>query len=285
MISHICLLNKIRSEQLSIEGRAEKKVWFQRWQHFSVQILMSMILANYWCFNSALPRGWQRHDLGGVCRIPVLLFLFKNLQTSLYFLSLYQCEKRSNILISSWHLWWGVQGANPAPCQLTLQGWATVSSQPGWIYSNGMTTGGSMDSEVSAPRWEPPPAQLGHGCVSYLIPQPFPQATLTTTTKLPIPMFFNAWGSVIRQWWLCKGVEDLFWGSRSDLSESVLDLCVCLPQQSPRMGWHFSASCLHCSPDSRRSIFKQKCRLHCNHPTLRKQTFLPQCKTKHLLKI
>lgn len=119
----------------------------------------------------------------------------------------------------------------------------------------------------------------------HAIPQPFPLATLTTTIEIPIPTFPHAWGTVIRQWWLCKCDEDLFWGSRSDLSVSALVLCMRLPQQSPRMGWHFSASCLHCSPDSRRSIFKQKCRLHCNHPMLRKQTFLPQCKTKHLLKI
>lgn len=134
--------------------------------------------------------------------------------------------------------------------------------------------GGSMDSEVWAPCWGPAPAQLSYGCESpRLISQPFPLATLTTTIELPIPTFPHAWGTVIRQWWLCKGGEDLFWGSRSDLSVSALVLCVRLPQKSPRMGWHFSASCLHCSPDSRRSIFKQKCRLHCNHPMLRKQTF------------
>lgn len=48
-------------------------------------------------------------------------------------------------------------------------------------------------------------------------------------------------------------------------------MSTCLPWQMAQQGQNVSASCLHCSPDSGKSIFKQKHRSHCNLSVFRKQ--------------
>lgn len=150
----------------------------------------------------------------------------------------------------------------PAPC---LQGWPGTDNC-WWLARKGLT------------RWHGEARTTWALSVKHCVPQaliwPLPSVLLAAALEPPIPTFPDAQKAE-------QATPAPYGWQRSILGRWVrfTSTSMCLPWRMAWMNQNVSASCLCCSPDSGRSIFKQKCRSCRNLSPFRKQTLLPQCKT------